>query len=405
MVASIQILRSLVRGNRPAGRLYGEPYVNFSENQFGIFDSGNTPRDLLGVPMFSTGQNYVAGNVVNNGGRLYIALVAVTAGVFNGTQWAPFYGQAQGPLINGLIVESHASNTATFAIKTFANTDPSATDQVGVVFADGSVLWIKAALSITIPAGYMLGAGIAANYPFRYWLGMINNAGTPVLTLRQNVDFTTNKFTIFGPASFGYATATAITAPGGAQTTYGNVAVGTLQPMRVLAHIDYENGLPTIGNWTVSPTRIVYAVPGEPIPGQIIQEFNNNSFAQTTTTSGASWQNSNVISNITPTSKVNIIRVQATMSTAFIATNASNYAQHRMLCTVGSRVVGPAASVSNYATYANQVVTETLSWDITDYPAVNTLAQYVLQSIISGVGTIYQSYGTFSFMRAQEIMA
>jgi hypothetical protein len=173
--------------------------------------------------------------------------------------------------------------------------------------------------------------------------------------------------------------------------------------MRVLAHIDYESGLPTVGNWTVSPTRIVYAVPGEPIPGQLIQEFNNNSFGQTSTTSTAGWANSNVIANIYPTSKLNVIRVQATMSAAFIATNASNYAQHRMYGTIGPRQLG-ATSVSNYASYASQVVTETLSWDITDYPGVTTITQYVLQSIVSGAGTIYQSYNQFSFIRAQEIM-
>src|SRR5262245_36518655 len=111
MVAAIQLLRSLTRGNRPSGRVYGEPYVNFAENQFGIFDSGNTPRDLLGVPYFSTGQNYSIGNVVNNSGRLLICLSAVTAGAFDATKWAPFYDltYGQGPIVNGIIVESHAS--------------------------------------------------------------------------------------------------------------------------------------------------------------------------------------------------------------------------------------------------------------------------------------------------------
>ena len=92
MVAALQILRSLVSGNRPASRQYGEPYVNLADNQFGIVDASNLARDLLGVPIFSTGKSYVVGNPVNYQGLLYIANTAVAAGAWNATQWTQISG-------------------------------------------------------------------------------------------------------------------------------------------------------------------------------------------------------------------------------------------------------------------------------------------------------------------------
>jgi hypothetical protein len=88
MVARIQILRSGTAGNRPTGKQYGEPYVNMAENQFGVMNASNVAQDLLGVPMFSPSKTYVAGNAVNNAGRIYRALGAVSAAAFNPIQWS-----------------------------------------------------------------------------------------------------------------------------------------------------------------------------------------------------------------------------------------------------------------------------------------------------------------------------
>jgi hypothetical protein len=87
MVARIQLLRSITPGNRPAGKMYGEPYVNFGDNQFGVFDSSNVARDLIGVPMFSPSLSYIAGAAVNYQGAFYIAKAAVPAAAWNLAQW------------------------------------------------------------------------------------------------------------------------------------------------------------------------------------------------------------------------------------------------------------------------------------------------------------------------------
>jgi hypothetical protein len=83
----IKILSTIVAGRRPSGHTYGEPYVNFTDNQFGVIDSGNNVHDLLGVPFFSSGATYAANNPVNYSGQLYSAKAAVPAGVWNPAQW------------------------------------------------------------------------------------------------------------------------------------------------------------------------------------------------------------------------------------------------------------------------------------------------------------------------------
>jgi hypothetical protein len=87
MANIIKILRSLTAGVRPSGRTYGEPYVNLSDNQIGVFDSSNVARDLVGVPFFSTSTSYTAGRAVNQGGLLYVALTSIAPGAFNPAQW------------------------------------------------------------------------------------------------------------------------------------------------------------------------------------------------------------------------------------------------------------------------------------------------------------------------------
>jgi hypothetical protein len=90
MTSILKVLRSAIFGNRPAvgAQQEGVPYVNFADKQFGVVDSSQTPRDLVGVPFFSTTANYNAGQPINYLGNLYVALVNVTAGAWNATQWS-----------------------------------------------------------------------------------------------------------------------------------------------------------------------------------------------------------------------------------------------------------------------------------------------------------------------------
>lgn len=117
MVAAIKLLRSLVAGTRPTGRTYGEPYVNFGDNQFGIFDSSNTVRDLLGVPIFSVNATYATGNPVNYQGSLYVAKGAVAAGAWNAAQWTQISGVSGFSTINVQRFTTSGTYTPTSGMK------------------------------------------------------------------------------------------------------------------------------------------------------------------------------------------------------------------------------------------------------------------------------------------------
>jgi hypothetical protein len=65
---------------------------------------------------------------------------------------APTGARNQG-LINGKIVPTVASNNLTVAIKTLSDTDPSATNPVGI-WIGNELRWITGALSTTMPAGF-----------------------------------------------------------------------------------------------------------------------------------------------------------------------------------------------------------------------------------------------------------
>jgi hypothetical protein len=76
------------------------------DNQLGVFDSSNNPRDLIGVPIFSTATTYVAGQAVNYQGILYIAKQAISAAAFNVAQW---FQPTQPVVLGGLLTSASAT--------------------------------------------------------------------------------------------------------------------------------------------------------------------------------------------------------------------------------------------------------------------------------------------------------
>ena len=82
----LQILRSFVTGVHPSGKQLAEPFVNFADKQFGVFD-GTNPIDLIGTRYFSTQANYVIGDHVVQSGKIWEAKSNITAGTFNSGNW------------------------------------------------------------------------------------------------------------------------------------------------------------------------------------------------------------------------------------------------------------------------------------------------------------------------------
>ena len=90
MTSRVQANRSSVSGNVPAAgtRQPGELWINFPDLQLGAIDVSRNAQKLIAVRFFSTLANYVAGDFVIQGGKLYFAKGAVPAGAFNAGQWS-----------------------------------------------------------------------------------------------------------------------------------------------------------------------------------------------------------------------------------------------------------------------------------------------------------------------------
>ena len=86
-------------------------------------------------------------------------------------------------IINLTLAESHSGNAATFAVKTFAGSDATADDSIGVLFRNATAATgtnvkrtITAALSVTLPSGMTL--NVANNVAFKVWLVLIDTGSS-----------------------------------------------------------------------------------------------------------------------------------------------------------------------------------------------------------------------------------
>ncbi len=239
----------------------------------------------------------------------------------NGAVIAP--ASQAGVMINGKIVESRAGNAATFALKTIAGTDPSATDIVYVIFrnvtagtGDYAVLQITAALSLVLSSGSTLGFTSAT--AGRLWLVIFNDGGTPrigAINCRSGIN-------TYPLGAWEIASSTAEGGAGAADSAlvfYTGTAVAA-KAYTTIAYATYETGLTTAGNWDAAPTRIQPFDPSVPLPGRMIQVRRNFTGAVATGATVIPYddtipQNTEgdqfLTQAITPTSAANLLEIEA----------------------------------------------------------------------------------------------
>jgi hypothetical protein len=90
----INILRSSTPGARPTGKTAGEPYVNFADGQFGVWNAAAV--DLLAVRFWLSTASYAVNDVVLSAGALYVCVTANTNSPPPSVNWAPVVGAATG---------------------------------------------------------------------------------------------------------------------------------------------------------------------------------------------------------------------------------------------------------------------------------------------------------------------
>lgn len=256
--------------------------------QFSVFALGAALVTLVPDANDAIGQGAAGASfIVPAGATFTIRTDGLAAGTWGLDLALPRIPTFQNPeLWNGQIVESHASNAATLAIKTLSGDDPSPANPVYAVVRDGnaalgdfSVLALTAATAITLPAGATIGTANGA--AFRLWLVAFNDGGT----LRLGVINCLSGSSIYPLGQNPIASSTLVSAGAtGAQTFYSAGAGVSSKGYCILGYLTWGSGLATAGQWTASPSVIRLAGNGCPLPGTVIQEVINQQSGVTTGT-------------------------------------------------------------------------------------------------------------------------
>src|ERR1035441_4231416 len=171
-------------------------------------------------------------------------------GVFSIATAQPPYGFDM-PVNLGLTAVAAGSNLP-ISVVGANGSSPSATNPVSVPFrsatlATGTPVWaaITSALSIVVPSGATLGT--ANSVPFRLWIFMELNGGTPEL----GVAVCSSATQIFPCAAWESTRVTTTTITGLAATSgvlYSTTGVSS-DSVRIIGYCDYSSGLATAGAW------------------------------------------------------------------------------------------------------------------------------------------------------------
>jgi len=193
-------------------------------------------------------------------------------------QYVDAAAAAVGSGFTGTLTCSAAANALTIAVKTAAGADPSAASPVkfrvptqGGGYIDRN---ITGPLSITIPAGATLET--IANFAFRVWIALVDDAGAPRLAVRTNSQFGVVGATFVSapPEHLPIPFSTAISAASDFSSIwYTDVGTSGKQWCYV-AHATWESGLAVPGNW-VLPSQLTLVSLTSPRPGQVVQSRVN----------------------------------------------------------------------------------------------------------------------------------
>lgn len=348
----------------------------------------------------------VTGHIIKDGGAFSVAAAQLAGSA------VPFGAI----MVNGTIVQSQATNNQTFAIKTLAGADPSASDPVYFLFrdvaagtGDYAVRTVTAALSITIPSGQAMGFTNAT--PARIWIGALDNAGTAELFV-INALTGTNIYPLQG---WGIISTSAVSGAASSGVAYSASARSNKAYVN-LGYASWETGgtLGTAGTWNTSPTRLQIFQPGSvPLPGQDIQTLFSETGAVSTgttvytggDTAPTSSQGNQFLSQaITPTSSANVLEIDMQMmggpSAGGVVVNALQ--QDSTSAALAAIYPNAAANVSGVGRILHRLLAATLSATTFKGYAGGASGTYTF----NGTGGTRLLGGTMnSFIKVREIMA
>src|SRR5215470_3617900 len=244
---------------------------------------------------------------------------------------------------------SVAASALTIALKERNGNDPSASSPVlFTVSGSGTSVSraVAAPLSITVPNGATLGT--INGQACRIWIGLFDNAGTPVLGVFNALNPSTLSI-VYWDESTAISTTNISAGSTLAQTWYTNGAV-TTKSFRIIGYLEATE--PTAGAWTVAPVRTQLFGAGQRKPGDVVQEL------YTTTTTGGTTTSATFVALttgqtivITPTNAANIIRVES-QGTLSITTGAHISITISRGTTANTNLIGNIANANTTAAFS-----------------------------------------------------
>ncbi len=293
--------------------------------------------------------------------------INLSAGVFSVSTAQPPYGFDM-PVNLGLTA-SAGSSALTINVVGANGSAPSASNPVSVplrsaTLATGTPVWaaITSALSIVVPSGATLGT--SNSVPFRLWIFLELNGGTPEL----GVAVCSGTTQIFPCAAWEQTGKTTVTITGLAATSgvlYSTTGVSS-DSVRIVGYCDYSSGLATAGSWASACTTLQVAGPSTPKPGGVVQTVYS--------ASGGSLA-------VTPTSAVNLIKfnalASADVSQSTIATSFKRGSTTLLATTLCSATTGVTVYCAvTYAGIDNPATTSSTTYTV---PIASTV---ILQTIL-----------------------
>jgi hypothetical protein len=309
----------------------------------------------------------------------------------------PGFNVAQNLQLNASV----SASALTIALKDRNGNDPSATSPIVTefsLFGNNVSRAVAGPLSVTVPNGASLGTG--NNLTNRIWVGLFDNAGTPILGVYNSLSFPSpNNPSIVSWDETAATTTTAISAGStAAQNWYTQGGALSSRALRILGFI--ESTQPTAGAWTVGPTKVQLFGPGIKKPGDTVQELATSISAADTTTSATFVPLTNNRLTITLQSAANIVRIEAQGQLSTSANQSGAVVQLSRGVVASTNMIGSFQKVIDAGVVGGllQVPCAMLAYDV---PNVAGSVTYAVQANVFGGATL--TYGGSTIMAAKEI--
>lgn len=328
--------------------------------------------------------------------------------------------------LNCTFSASVGSNVLTIALKTNAGTDPSSSDPVIIPFRSATLttgtpdtVTITSALSVETING--ASQGTQNNTPYRVWVVIFNNGGTPVLGLYQTVTFLTENSVIkpqnIAPLPIdGLASTVAMTAGATSAGVFYTPSGTTLtsKAYRIVGYVEFSSGQATAGTYLTAPSKAQMYGPGVKLPGDLIQyamakvntlQSTSSLIANGGASINAATDGAQLTSRaITPTATCNAVKVAGTIP--YFSSTSTPY--NVVLCSDQVSNVLCLASInasvnSQFTAYLEDMILATITTAHT-FSIRYGAAVAGTASVNGKGGTLQYGGGCICILRIEEIM-